>query len=61
MTLILSSHWSRRTQGQEQEESLRMFFGDRRSDLDLDEEATLQEVSMEKSLQGRDRFKNIFP
>ena len=36
----------RRAQGQEQEESLRMFFGDRRSDLDLDEEATLREVSV---------------
>ena len=39
----------RRTQEQEQEESLRMFFGDRRCDLDLDEEATLQEVSIEKT------------
>ena len=37
----------RRTQDQDQEESLRMFFGDRRSDLDMDEEATLQEVSVE--------------
>ena len=37
----------RRTQDQYQEESLRMFFGDRRSDLDMDEEATLQEVSVE--------------
>ena len=34
-----------RRRGQEEEESLRMFFGDRRADLAMDEEATLREVS----------------
>ena len=44
----------RRAQGQEQEESLRMFFGDRRSDLDLDEEATLREVSVKRKMTRKD-------
>ena len=44
----------RRAQGQEQEESLRMFFGDRRSDLDLDEEAALREVSVKRRITRTD-------